>query len=91
MEFARLFAVFLLVAIIPFAAIAAIPDDVKTMLEQGKPKEAYELGKQHPELLGDPVFDFYYGVAAIDSGNAGEGVLALERYVINFPENASAR
>ena len=91
MEFARLFAVFLLVAIIPFAAFAAIPDDVKTMLEQGKPKEAYELGKQHPELLGDPVFDFYYGVAAIDSGNAGEGVLALERYVINFPENASAR
>ncbi|HEY6281989.1 MAG TPA: surface lipoprotein assembly modifier [Burkholderiales bacterium] len=61
------------------------------MLEQGKSKEAYELGKQHPELLGDPVFDFYYGVAAIDAGNAGEGVLALERYVINFPENTSAR
>ena len=91
MEFARLFAAFLLVAIFPFAANAAIPDDVKAMLEQGKSKEAYELGKQHPELLGDPTFDFYYGVAAIDSGNAGEGVLALERYVINFPNNTSAR
>lgn len=91
MGFARLFAAFLLAALSPIAAYAAISDEVKTMLEQGKSKEAYELGRQHPELLGDPVFDFYYGVAAIDAGNAGEGVLALERYVINFPENTSAR
>jgi predicted Zn-dependent protease len=91
MGFARLFAAFLLAALSPIAAYAAISDEVKTMLEQGKSKEAYELGRQHPELLGDPVFDFYYGLAAIDAGNAGEGVLALERYVINFPENTSAR
>ncbi|MGH8753033.1 MAG: surface lipoprotein assembly modifier [Burkholderiales bacterium] len=91
MGFARFFAAFLFAAIFPVAAYAAIADEVKTMLEQGKSKEAYELGKQHPELLGDPVFDFYYGVAAIDSGNAGEGVLALERYIINFPRNTSAR
>ncbi len=91
MGFARFFAAFLLAAVFPIFACAAIPDEVKTMLEQGKAKEAYELGKQHPELLGDPVFDFYYGVAAIDAGSAGEGVLALERYVINYPENTSAR
>ena len=91
MGFARFLAAFLLAAIFPIFACAAIPDEVKSMLEQGKAKEAYELGKQHPELLGDPVFDFYYGVAAIDSGNAGEGVLALERYIINFPGNTSAR
>ena len=91
MGFARFFAAFLLAAIFPIAAFATIADEVKTMLEQGRAKEAYELGRQHPELLGDPVFDFYYGVAAIDSGNAGEGVLALERYIINFPGNTSAR
>jgi hypothetical protein len=91
MRFTHLFAVFLLAALFPIAAYSAIADEVKTMLEQGKSKEAYELGRQHPELLGDPVFDFYYGVAAIDAGNAGEGVLALERYVINFPGNTSAR
>lgn len=91
MRFRHLFAVFLLTALFPIAAYAAIADEVKTMLEQGKSKEAYELGRQHPELLGDPVFDFYYGVAAIDAGNAGEGVLALERYIINFPGNTSAR
>ncbi len=91
MGFARFFAAFLLAALFPIAAYAAIADEVKIMLEQGNAKEAYELGRQHPELLGDPVFDFYYGVAAIDAGNAGEGVLALERYVINFPGNTSAR
>ena len=49
------------------------------------------IGKKHPEELGNPAFDFYFGVAAIDSGHAGEGVLALERYVVNFPENFNAR
>ena len=91
MRFTHLFAAFLLATISTNFAYAAVADEVKAMLEQGKAKEAYELGKQHPELLGDPVFDFYYGVAAIDAGNAGEGVLALERYVINFPGNTSAR
>ncbi len=91
MRFTLLFAIFLLAIISTNFAYAAVADEVKTMLEQGNAKEAYQLGKQHPELLGDPVFDFYYGVAAIDAGNAGDGVLALERYVINFPENASAR
>jgi tetratricopeptide (TPR) repeat protein len=89
--FARLFAAFLLAAVFPIASYAAVADEVKTMLEQGKSKEAYELGRQHPEQLGDPVFDYFYGVAAIDAGHAGEGVLALERYIINFPGNTSAR
>ncbi|HMK13952.1 MAG TPA: surface lipoprotein assembly modifier [Burkholderiales bacterium] len=91
MRFTLLFAIFLLAIISTNFAYAAVAEEVKAMLEQGKAKEAYELGKQHPEFLGDPVFDFYYGVAAIDAGHAGEGVLALERYIINFPENASAR
>lgn len=91
MRFTHLFAIFLLANVSTNFAYAAVADEVKAMLEQGKSKEAYELGRQHPELLGDPVFDFYYGVAAIDAGNAGEGVLALERYVINFPGNTSAR
>ncbi len=91
MRFTHLFAVFLLATVSPNFAYATVADEVKAMLEQGKPKDAYELGRQHPELLGDPAFDFYYGVAAVDSGNAGEGVLALERYIINFPNNTSAR
>src|SRR5688572_10316100 len=74
------------------ACAAATPvDEVRTLLEQGRAAEAYALGRRHPEELGKPDFDFYYGVAAVDSGHAGEGVLALERYVIQFPDNDRAR
>ena len=73
------------------SVIAAPADDIKALVEKGDAKGAYELGKQHPEELGNPAFDFHFGVAAIDSGHAGEGVLALERYVVNFPENFNAR
>jgi len=73
------------------AIIAAPADDIKALVEKGDAKGAYEFGKQHPDQLGNPAFDFYFGVAAIDSGHAGEGVLALERYVVNFPDNFSAR
>ena len=74
-----------------FPALAAPADEVKALLEQRKPADAYALAKQHPGEIGNPGFDFYFGVAAIDSGHAGEGVLALERYVINFPDNLEAR
>ncbi|HVS27381.1 MAG TPA: hypothetical protein VHE58_08825 [Burkholderiales bacterium] len=43
--------------------LSTVVDDVKMLLEQGKSKKAYELGRQHPERLGDPLFDFFYGVA----------------------------
>ncbi|HXF65977.1 MAG TPA: outer membrane beta-barrel protein [Burkholderiales bacterium] len=70
---------------------AAPADDIKALVEKGDARGAYELGKKHPDQLGNPVFDFYFGIAAIDSGRAGEGVLALERYIINFPDNVQAR
>lgn len=73
------------------AAFAAPADDLKALIEKGNSPAAYALGKKHPDQLGIPVFDFYFGVAAVDSGHAGEGVLALERYVINFPGNLQAR
>src|ERR1700754_1596664 len=53
--------------------IAAPADDIKALVDKGNSSAAYELGKKHPELLGDPSFDFYFGLAAIDSGHAGEG------------------
>src|SRR5262245_36177730 len=70
---------------------AAPADDVQALLEKGDAKGAYELGRQNRDQLGNPAFDFYFGIAAIDAGHAGEGVLALERYVLTFPDNVSAR
>ncbi len=74
-----------------FCAAAAPVDEVRTLLEQGRAAEAYALGRRHAEELGKPDFDFYYGIAAVDSGHAGEGVLALERYIVQFPDNDRAR
>lgn len=73
------------------AAGAGVAEQLKALVEAGKPVEAYELGIKHPEQLGDPDFDFFFGVAAVDAGRLGQGVLALERYLLNFPENNRAR
>lgn len=72
-------------------AAAAPADEVKALLEQGKDRQAYELGKAATEALGTPLFDFYFGIAALNGGVPGEGVLALERYLLQFPENRSAQ
>lgn len=78
-------------ALVSQISFAAPADDVRALLDQGRSAEAYQLGRQHPGELGKPDFDFYFGVAAIDSGRAGEGVLALERYIVRFPDNDRAR
>lgn len=70
---------------------AAPANDVQELLKQGKDKEAYEVGKKTPEALGTPLFDFYFGIAALNAGVPGEGVLALERYLLQFPDNRSAQ
>lgn len=72
-------------------AQGAPADEVRALLDQGRAREAYDLARRHPEELGKPEFDFYYGIAAVDSGRAGEGVLALERYIVRFPGNDRAR
>lgn len=73
------------------AAWATPADDIRALLEQGRSAEAYALGQKHPGELGKPEFDFYFGIASTDSGHAGEGVLALERYVVQFPDNIRGR
>jgi len=83
-----------LLATVPFApasVLAAPADEVKKLLQAGRAADAYAVGNKHPDALGDPAFDFFFGIAAIDTGHAGEGVLALERYLLNFPDNVSAR
>lgn len=74
----------------PFA-IAAPADDVKALFERGEARQAYELARKTPEELGNPSFDYYYGMAAIDAGAVGQGVLALERFLLNNPGSVSAR
>lgn len=76
---------------INMVAHATPVEDVRALLEKGKAKDAYQAGKAHPEQLGNTEFDFFFGIAAIDAGHSAEGVLALERYVLNVPGDARAR
>ena len=73
------------------AVPAAPADEMRALIEAGRSAEAYALGKRSPDELGKADFDFYFGIAATDSGHAGEGVLALERYISQFPDNDRAR
>lgn len=65
--------------------------DLKSLVEQGRFAEAFELGLRNDSLVGDPLFDYYFGVAAIDSGRASLGVLALERVLLSNPGNDLVR
>lgn len=76
---------------VPVFAGAAPADDIKALLEQGRDREAYQAGRAAPQQLGDPRFDFYFGIAALNAGVPGEGVLALERYLLQFPDNRPAQ
>jgi hypothetical protein len=66
-------------------------DEVRALLDRGQAAAAYELGRRAPERLGEPAFDLAFGVAAINSGRPGEGVLALERYLLLNPGDEGAR
>ncbi len=50
-------------------------------------QQAYELGRDAlEEWEGDPEFDYIYGLAALESGNANESVFALERVATTSTE-----
>ncbi len=87
----RLLSIPFVLALVPALSLANPTDGVRLLLEQGKDREAYELGTRNPSEMGRPFFDFFFGVAALNAGAPGEGVLALERYLLHFPNNRSAR
>jgi hypothetical protein len=74
------------------AAWAAPTDDLRAMVESGRSAEAYVTYCAASDIVTRPeAFDLWCGAAAVDLGRAGEGVLALERYVLRFPDDARAR
>jgi hypothetical protein len=66
-------------------------EDIKALFESGRAHDALTLARANPQLMGNPQYDYYYGLAAIDSGAPGEGVMALERYLLNRPDSNAAR
>lgn len=78
-------------ALVGTPAHAGVPEDMKLLIEQRRAAEAYQLGLEHSDMLGVPVFDYYFGIAAVDAGRATVGVLALERFMLQDPSNDLAR
>ncbi len=65
---------------------------LKSLIDSGEVLQAYEYASREvSEYEGDPSFDYYYGIAAIDSGHASKGVFALNRVVAIEPDNHAAR
>lgn len=72
-------------------ALAQSPEELRALIEKGQSEAAYRLGRSAPQRLGDPAFDLAFGIAAIGSGHAAEGVLALERFLLLEPGHEAAR
>lgn len=90
----RIFGLWLLLALllsVAGPACAEVADDMKSLIEQGRFAEAFDLGIRNDRLAGDPEYDYYFGVAAVDSGRASLGVLALERVLLDNPGNDLVR
>jgi hypothetical protein len=67
-------------------------EDLRGLVEAGRADEAYATFCADSDLVTRPrAFDLWCGVAAVDLGHAGDGVLAIERYVLEFPNDLRAR
>lgn len=64
----------------------AVVTEMRSLIDQGNFREAYLLAQEDLfENEGDPEFDFYYGLAALESGRPDEAVFAFERIAFAFP------
>ena len=75
------------------SSVGAAPiDDLRALVESGRSDEAYATFCADPDVSTRPAgFDLWCGVAAVDLGRPGEGVLSLERHVLRFPDDVRAR
>lgn len=80
---------------VPESAPVSTEFDIKhlqSLFESYKRGKSYKYAKQYQaEMEGDPYFDYFFGVSAIDTGRASEGVFALERVLLTFPDDQVAR
>jgi hypothetical protein len=74
------------------AAGQSVLDEARQLIAGHRADEAYRLLARHEAGLGgQPLYDYLYGVAALDAGHAGDAVTALERALVNDPASPNAR
>ena len=65
---------------------------LQTLFNGYQRQQAYDYASRYlAEMEGDGAFDYLYGVSAIDAGHASQGVFALERVLLLFPDDHLAR
>lgn len=70
----------------------ALTDQAKFFLDAGKGGDAYNLLEpQEATRAGEPLFDFLFGLAALEVGQNTRAVFALERVLAVDPGNVRAR
>lgn len=70
----------------------AVIDDAKALLDGGDAKAAYALLEPlESERAGEPLYNFFLGLAALEIGRYTNAVFALERVLAVDPENVRAR
>ena len=83
-------------ALLSGASVArAAPDSVatiKALVEQGQFERAYDHAlAAEARYEGDPEFDFYFGLAAIEVGRYPDAIFAFERVVFAQPDQLRVR
>src|SRR5688572_10608072 len=64
----------------------------ETLVREGRAAEAYSLLlAREAEAAGDPDFDYWLGVAALESGKPDKASIALERVLLVRPDFVGAR
>jgi Surface lipoprotein assembly modifier len=82
-----------IVAFVAAPTLGAPLDNLRADVEAGHSQAAYAANCTPASDTGSrtPQFDLWCGIAAVDIGRAGEGALAIERYVLQFPDDLRAR
>lgn len=67
-------------------------EELKTLLRQGNNIAAYELANEvENQFAGEIEFDFYYGLAALESGHPQYASMAFDRILMLQPDNPRVR
>lgn len=73
-------------------ALGPLLAQAQALMSAGQPQVALALLEDRtPAFAGDPDFDFQLGIAALDAGDSGKAIFALERVLAAQPDNTLAR
>ncbi len=74
------------------ASMEILLQEARRLVESGLYEQAYRtLSLRSAEFAGNPRYDYWLGISALESKRPGQAVFALERVVAAEPNNASAR